>query len=96
MDPLLQRALEIANRSRPTQRPAPRTPEASLRPKPGQWVEWRSPALPNSLGEVLDLGTDEAGAASFLVYHSRTEVLRWLPVAWIVRVFTHRPDAGSD
>ena len=60
--------------------PTPGTASPAL--QPGCWVEWHSPALPNSQGEVLEV--DEA-AKTFLVFHPRTEALRWLPISWIAR-----------
>lgn len=49
---------------------------------PGDFVEWRSPALPKQRGEVLGVHDD----GTFEVWHPLTERLCRLPVAWVLRV----------
>ncbi|MGZ8373314.1 MAG: hypothetical protein ACXW4A_00160 [Nitrospira sp.] len=49
--------------------------------RPGQWVEWLSPALPTQQGEVVALDADH-----FEVYHPLTETLCRLPISWVTRV----------
>jgi hypothetical protein len=78
MDLLLQRALEIANRPRRSQRPAI---------QPGDLVIWLSPALPQQQGEVLAVHDD----GTFEVFVPISEVVRRLPVAWITRNITTAP-----
>lgn len=50
--------------------------------RPGDWVEWLSPALPRQEGEVLAVHGD----GTFEVFHPLTEILRRLPVAWVTRI----------
>ncbi|QPD06401.1 MAG: hypothetical protein Nkreftii_004175 [Candidatus Nitrospira kreftii] len=49
---------------------------------PGEWVEWRSPALPQQRGEVLAVYTDR----TFEVFHPLTEAVCRLPIAWVTQV----------
>lgn len=48
----------------------------------GDWVEWRSPALPKQQGEVLAVHPDR----TFEVFHPLTEAVCRLPGAWVLRV----------
>lgn len=82
MDLLLQRALEIANRPRRSQRPD------AVRPvvQPGDRVEWLSPALPQQQGEVLAVSGDY-----FDAYHPLSECVCRMPTAWITRNITTAP-----
>lgn len=50
--------------------------------RPGDWAEWRSPALPHQRGEVLAVHPDE----TFEVFHPLTERLCRLPLSWVTRV----------
>ena len=49
--------------------------------KPGDLVEWLSPALPRQRGEVLAIEGDH-----FTVFHPLAEALCRLPVFWVTRV----------
>ena len=49
--------------------------------RPGDVVEWLSPALPKQQGEVLAVDGD-----CFTVWHPLTEKLCRLPVSWITRM----------
>jgi len=89
MDHLLQRALEIANRPRRCERVENAMNEETItepaaRPmvQAGDHVEWLSPALPRQQGEVLAVHGD----GTFEVFHSLTEAVCRLPIAWITRV----------
>lgn len=73
MDLLLQRALEIANRPRRSQRPVI---------QPGDLVEWLSCALPRQEGEVLAVHPD----GTFEVYHPLAEAVCRLSVSWVTRI----------
>lgn len=50
--------------------------------KPGDHVEWLSPALPKQQGEVLAINPD----GTFEVYHPLTDILCRLPLAWVTRI----------
>lgn len=50
--------------------------------RPGDVVEWLSPALPEQQGEVLAVHPDE----TFLAFHPLTEILCKLPLAWVTRI----------
>ncbi|MEQ1679274.1 MAG: hypothetical protein ABL950_01510 [Nitrospira sp.] len=52
--------------------------------KPGDWVEWLSPALPKQQGEVLAVRGDDDG--TFEVYHPLTEAVCRLSVSWVTRI----------
>lgn len=49
--------------------------------RPGDLVEWLSPALPKQQGEVLAVHGD-----SFTIFHPLAETLCRLPISWITRV----------
>ncbi|MBK8274955.1 MAG: hypothetical protein IPK92_03730 [Nitrospira sp.] len=58
--------------------------------RPGDVVEWRSPALPKQQGEVLVVHPDK----TFSVYHPLTETLCRLPSGWVIKVI--RPPINTQ
>ena len=52
--------------------------------RPGDLVEWLSPALPKQRGEILAVYQDR----TFEVFQPLTEVLCRLPVVWVIRVLS--------
>lgn len=50
--------------------------------KPGDWVEWLSPALPRQQAEVLAVYED----GTFEAYHPLREIVCRMPSQWITRV----------
>lgn len=60
--------------------------------RPGDGVEWLSPALPKQRGEVLAVHPD----GTFEVYHPLSEILCRLPVAWITRVANNPIELGES
>jgi hypothetical protein len=59
-----------------------RTNKVHLVLHPGEWVEWRSPALPKQRGEVLAVYADR----TFEVFHPLTEAVCRLPITWVIGV----------
>jgi hypothetical protein len=89
-DELVMKALQILAKAKGQKDPGNHAVAAlSTRPaspadglKPGDLVEWLSPALPRKQGEVLAVHPN----GTFEVWHPLTEILCRLPMGWITRV----------
>lgn len=83
---------KVPGRVRPVEPVKPSTtppddgfPFLSLRP--GDHVEWMSPALPRQQAEVLAVYDD----GTFEAFHPLTGIVRRMPTAWITRNITTAP-----
>jgi len=60
--------------------------------RPGDVVEWLSPALPRQQGEILAVHDD----GTFEVWHPLTERLCRLPMTWVTKVLNSPLDSMKE